>query len=130
MVAATIGSDTFTSDAVAAIVYGNVEISARAGGRVLALAFPPTPGSYDCAAGAIIGVGYFQQDADGLPVLDYRSWLSGNPTACTVTVQTVGNVGERIDGSFAVTLYNWRLADGGAATLVANGTFSVERGAY
>jgi len=125
VVTATVATDALVSDAAAALVAGEVQISARAGDRVLALAAPPTPGTYACAS-AVVAIGYFQLAGDALPALDYRSWVPDQAPSCTVTLQHVGDIGDTIDGSFSATLFAWT----GTGTLDVAGTFSVERIAY
>jgi len=123
VVTATVASDALVSDAAAALVANEVQISARAGDRVVALAAPATPGTYTCD---VVAIGYFQLGGTSLPAADYRSWFPDQAPSCTVTLSHVGDIGDTIDGSFSATLFAWT----GTGTLDIAGTFSVERIAY
>jgi hypothetical protein len=122
---AMIGATAFAATESAAVVDGAaMEISARAAERTLAFVVPAAVGDYDCSAAAtILSFAYYDATAEyrNRPALDTRP-------PCTVHVTSVGNVGERIEGSFAVTLA--RNAPTATTLDITAGTFSVQRVAY
>ena len=94
----------------------NVSASLQAGS--FAMLIPAQLGTFDCAAG---GAAWFVY-SDGVT----ESW--NRPTspraACSVTLATVGAIGERIDGTFAVSFV------GANSHELTAGSFSVVRRAY
>jgi hypothetical protein len=122
---AMVGANAFVATEVAAAVDGAaMEISARTAGQTIAFVVPAAVGDYDCTAPAtILSFAYYDATAEyrNRPAVDTRP-------ACTVRVTNVGNVGERIEGSFAVTL---ALNAPTPTTLeITAGMFSVQRVAY
>ena len=125
---ATVGGvDFVAAQAVAVVDSGNIAISARAGDELVVLFAPATAGVHDCASQLSSGaLAYFAVGEIG-PTRDFRSPRQDAPVpSCSVTVTTVGEIGQRIEGSFAATLFEHNLASQ-ASLDVANGTFSVER---
>ena len=118
----TIGASTFVADRVAAIVNGAyLQVSARMTGQSLVLSLPATLGDGSCTSGAYVGS--FAYYGDGASEFHNRP-TSPRP-GCTVNVGKIGNVGERIEGSFSVTVLESSTTP---TTLdLTNGTFSVER---
>jgi hypothetical protein len=129
---ATIGQTAFVASEVAAIANGSYfQVTGRLGAtpqgladlRQLSIQAPATLGTTDCVATPVITVSY----AEGETKLLYNAGRSMPRPACTVTVTAIGAVGERIEGTFAVTV----LDDTTKATLdITNGSFSVERVPY
>jgi hypothetical protein len=126
---ATVGSTAFVATEVAAIASGAYfQVTGRLGAtpadlRQISIQAPATLGTTDCVATPVITVSY----AEGETKLVYNAGRSMPRPACTVTVTALGAVGERIEGTFAVTV----LDDTTKATLdITGGTFSVERVPY
>jgi hypothetical protein len=121
-----VGASRFVAERVAAIGYGAyVEVSARSADQTLVLLLPSTLGDSSCAADGYPGsFAYYQGDATEF---HNRPAPPARP-GCTVSLVTVGNVGERIEGSFSATVLASSLTP--TALQLTNGTFSVERVAF
>lgn len=117
----TVGAATFTAtQSAGAVVDSYVEVSAQSATETLVLAVPSTPGTYSCAdPGSAIQIAFFSTASY------YNRPSNGTRPACAVTVTSVGDVGQAIEGTFSATVVS------GSGTLdLTNGTFSVERVAY
>jgi hypothetical protein len=119
-----IGTSRFVAEQVAAIVDdAYLEISARVADRTLVLQLPAVLGDGSCATSTYLGeFAYYQ----GALELRNRPALPTRPD-CTVSLTKVGNVGERIEGSFSATVAT---SAGPTTITLSNGTFSVERTAF
>jgi hypothetical protein len=116
-----IGSAAFSATQVAgAVVVGYIEVSGTTDTQSLTLALPATPGTYSCSdPSQAMQMTYVD------PTGTYRNQAGRARPACTVTVTSVGEVDQRIEGTFSVTMTT------GSATLdLTNGAFSVERVPY
>lgn len=121
MLSATIGGAAFVADRVAAVVTGSyVQVSAIAGNRELVAMLPATIGTASCAASDYAGTFAYYQDIG----VEFHNRVTTPRSACTVKLTKIGNLGERIEGSFSVTV------DGNTPLDVSNATFSVERVAF
>jgi hypothetical protein len=117
----TAGAATFSATrTAAAVVDAYVEVSAQTDTQTLVLAVPGAPGTYSCSdPGSPIEIAFFS-------TASYANRPSnGARPACTVTVTSVGAVGERIEGTFSATV-----TSGTTMLDLTNGVFSVERVAY
>jgi hypothetical protein len=118
----TIAANAFAATQSGATISGaDLEIVARNADQTVAMLAPATPGTYSCAdASVVLSFAYYSasQEAHNRPT-------SPRP-ACTVTVQSVGNVGDQVTGTFSATL-----SDGAGNPIdLANGMFSVPRLPY
>ena len=121
---ATVGGAAFVADHVAAVVTGAyVQVSALAGNRELVAMLPATIGTAACAASDYAGAFAYYQDIEGFGV-EFHNRPTQPRSACTVKLTKVGGLGDRIEGSFSVTV------DGNTSLDVSNATFSVERVAF
>lgn len=118
---ATVGGAAFVADHVAAVVTGSyVQVSAVAGNRELVAMLPATIGTAACAASDYAGAFAYYQDIG----VEFHNRPTQPRSACTVKLTKIGNLGDRIEGSFSVTV------DGNTSLDVGNATFSVERVAF
>jgi hypothetical protein len=118
----TSGGVAFVAEQAVAVVDGSyLAVSAHAGDAVVVLFAPATVGDHDCSsATSLAAIAYFA-NVDGIPGTDFRSAAT---SSCTLTVASVGDVGQRIEGSFSATLADWHAS---GATLQLAGSFSVIR---
>jgi hypothetical protein len=113
-----IGSAAFSATQVAgAVVGGEIEVSGTTDTQALTLVLPAAPGTYSCSdPSQAMQMTYVD------PTGTYRNQAGRARPVCTATVTSVGEIGQRIEGTFSVTL------TAGSATLeLTNGAFSVER---
>jgi hypothetical protein len=126
---ATVDGDAFVAAEVAAIASGAyLQVTGRiattsAELRQISLFLPATLGAADCVSTSLAGGSYAHGEASeawNMPRLDPRP-------PCSVTLTAIGEVGERIEGTFSMTLL-----DSATQTTVeiTDGTFSVERILY
>lgn len=113
------GAAVALTEAAAAAPDAYVEISARSADHTLTFEVPATLGDATCSASYLGGFYY----VDGGTIYQNRSVSTRGP--CTVSLTTIGAVGERIEGSFTATV---TAASG--ATVDLAGTFSVTRVSY
>jgi hypothetical protein len=113
-----IGSAAFSATEVAgAVVDEDIEVSGTTDTQALTLVLPATPGTYSCSdPDQAMQMTYVD------PTGTYRNQAGDARPACTATVTSVGAVGQRIEGTFSVTV------TAGSTTLdLTSGAFSVER---
>lgn len=129
---ATVGGTAFVAMEVAAIADGAyLQISGRLGVTTGSLAnlrqitsqAPAVVGTTDCVASPVIAISY----AEGERSIRYNAGRSMPRPACSLTLTAIGEVGQRIEGTFAVTVVDDATP---AMTDVTGGVFSVERGIY
>jgi hypothetical protein len=126
---ATVGATDFAATEVAAIASGAyLQVSGRTGAtnatlRQISIHAPATLGTTDCVATPVIAISY----AEGETSIRYNAGRSMPRPACSLTLTAIGEIGERIEGTFTVTV----LDDATKATFdITAGAFSVERVPY
>ena len=120
-----IGGSAFVADQVAAIVdHAYLQVSARAAGRTVVLLLPNTLGDASCASGGYAGS--FVYSPDGAS--EFRNRPGSPRPVCTVSLVKVGDVGERIEGSFSASVVESSASP--ATVELTDGAFSVDRGAF
>jgi len=126
---ATIGGTDFAATEVAGIASGAyLQVSGLSGApngalRQMSIHAPATLGTTDCTATPVIAMSY----AEGETSIRYNAGRSMPRPACSLTLTAIGEIGERIEGTFTVTV----LDDATKATLdITAGAFSVERVPY
>lgn len=129
---AAVDGTSFVATEVAAIANGAyLQVTGRIGTpgaplRQISIQAPAVLGTTDCVATPTIAITYAEGDTD---LADNAVRLMPRPP-CSVTVTAIGEAGERIAGSFAVTLLE-RAPQGTQGTIeLTAGTFSVERVPY
>jgi hypothetical protein len=127
--AATIGVSPFVATEVAAVsngsyihVIGRIETTPDTL-RQISIQSVATLGTTDCVATPVIEISY----AEGETRISNNAPRLVPRPPCSVTLTSIGAVGERIEGSFSVTLLD-RAPQG--TVDITGGTFSVERVAY
>lgn len=128
---ALIDGEPFVASDVAAIgTEGYVQINGRVvsavDARQVSIQLPAQLGTFDCTGQSLAAFAYtVTSSASSALVTDAWNQLRLSPRpACSYTLTAIGEVGERIEGTFAVTLVD--RASSSQLELTA-GTFSVER---
>jgi hypothetical protein len=129
---ASIGQDAFVATDMAAIASGAyLQVTGRLGAtsegwaslRQITIHAPAMLGTTDCVATPVIAISY----AEGPTRIAYNAGRSMPRPACSITLTAIGEVGERIEGTFSVTV----LDDATTNTVdITAGAFSVERVLY
>jgi len=121
-----VGATKVVAAQVAAVDNGAyVQISARMTDQTIVLLLPANLGDDSCASSAYLGSFAYYQNGGS----EFRNRpVSPARPSCTVSLVKIGNVGERIEGSFSAMVLE--SSTNPTALDLTNGTFSVERVAF
>jgi hypothetical protein len=129
---ASVRGTTFVAMETAAIANGTyLQVSGRietpgAPLRQITIQAPAALGTTDCVASPLIAISYAEGEID---IAHNEARLMPRPP-CSLTLTAIGELGERIEGSFSVTLLEHAPQDTQGAVEITAGTFSVERVPY
>lgn len=129
---ASVDGTSFVATEVAAIADGAyLQVSGRIGTpgaplRQVTIQGPAVLGTTDCVATPLIAISYAEGETE---IAHNAARLMPRPP-CSLTVTAVGEIGGRIEGSFAVTLLELAPQGTQGTVEITAGTFSVERVPY